>query len=181
LTIMRDEHHGTLALEWAADGDTGWALLQDGRAVARLAQGARGWVAETASGAWSLHRVGFHRPRLVVRPVESLAEVAYAQADWRGLVGLHFVSGPTWEIDPTHSGGTVVRDGTGAVVHRLAWNGRFDAPGLRVTSEPHAGDPRFAPLAGLVAGHLALERIGDPRQRLAYGVPLGATARTRWD
>lgn len=177
---MRSEHHGTLSLEWMADGDTGWALQQDGHAVARLACGPRGWVAETAKEAWSLHRVGFHRPRLVVRPVGSLAEVAYAQADWRGLFALHFVSGPTWEIDPTHSGGTVVRDAAGAIVYRLAWNGRFDAPGLRVAYEPDVGDPRFAPLAGLVAGHLVLDGLGDPRQRLAYGVPLGATVRTRW-
>lgn len=175
---MRSEQHDTAHLEWTADDAGGWTLRSAFAVEAQLCPGPKSWIAVVGPRAWTLARVGFHRPRVVVRPVGSLAEVAHAQADWRGLYAVRFVSGPTWEIDPSHSGGTVVRAERGAEIARLAWNGRFDAPGARVTLDA-AADTRFAPLANLLAGYLFLDGLQDPTRRVSFGVPLGLNARTR--
>ena len=176
---MRDEHYGTVSFEWSPDAAGGWTLHGASGVEGRLSRADRAWVAEAGGEAWTLQRVGFNRPRIVVRPAGQLAEIAHAQADWRGLQALHFVSGPTWEIDPTHSGGTVVRDEARAVVLRVTWNGRFDQPGARVQADAARWPGRFGVLAGVVAGFGVLEGIEDPNRRLAFGVPIGATVRTR--
>ena len=177
---MRSQDDGMVHLEWASPAAGEWELRGEEGLVARLSHGERGCVAEAQPNAWTLQRVGFHHPRVVVRPVGALAEIAHVQSDWRGIHGLHFASGPSWEIDPSHSAGTVVRDETGAVVMRLAWNGRFDAPGARVTAAVETISGRFGPISLVVAGFLFLETLGDPARRISLGVPLGATARTRF-
>ncbi len=177
---MRSEQHRVASFEWLPAWGVGWELFGEGRVHGRLTPGERAWVAELREQAWTIQRVGFHRPRVVVRPVGVLAEVAHLEADWRGLHGLHFASGPSWEIDPTHSGGTVVRDEAGREIVRLAWNGRFEASGARVHADGALVDGRFGAVTLAVAGYLFLSSLGDPRRRLAVGVPIGSTARTKF-
>lgn len=175
---MRSEQHpGLVSFEWAPVAAGGWALFGEANIAARLLPGPRAWTAEAGAEAWTLQRVGFHRPRVVARAVGAPTDVAHALSDWRGIHALHFASGPTWEIDPSHSGGTVVRDEGGRTVMRLVWNGRR---GVRVQADAALWPGRFGALAGVVAGFLVLDGLAAPGGRLAYGVPIGHTARSRF-
>ena len=144
-----------------------------------LRPGAPGWVAHAGDEVWTLQKVGFHRPRVVIRPLDQLAEVAHLEPDWRGLHHLRFVSGPTWELDPTHSGGVAARDAQGAFAMSVSWAGLDDSR-ARVVASKAALDGRFGALCLAAAGLLLLDRSGPRARRIAVGVPLGATVRTRF-
>ncbi|MFN7144831.1 MAG: hypothetical protein ACK4YP_13730 [Myxococcota bacterium] len=173
---MRSEHPTSALLEWAPSAIGGWDLHGDHGPLARLVPGERSWLAEAGTGAWTVQRVGFHRPRVVVRPLGGLAEVAHLQADWRGLHALRFVAGPTWEIDPTHSGGTVLRDGAGRPRACLSWH-RLDAAAPRVQTDTGLVADRFGPLALALVGWLTITGFGDRTGKVAIGVQIGETAR----
>lgn len=173
---MRSEQHRPALLEWAPSAVGGWVLRGERGPVARLVPGERSWLVEAGAEAWTVQRVGFHRPRVVVRPLGGLAEVAHVQADWRGLHALRFVSGPTWEIDPTHTGGTVLRDATGRARARVSWH-RLDAVAPGVQTDTGMLADRFGPLGLALAGWVTITGFGDRTGKVAIGVRIGETAR----
>jgi hypothetical protein len=173
---MREAQDNPVRLEWCRG--QGWELWGETGLRMTLTPRERGWFAQAGDAAWTLQRVGFHRPRVVIRPVGQLAEVAHLQSDWRGLYALHIASGPTWELDPTHSGGISVRDDRGANLLSVSWAG-LDSTRAKVSGTTNVIDGRFGDLCLAASGHLLLEHAQDPTRRLAVGVPFGTSARRR--
>ena len=179
LRSMSTHVNSGASLDWSLTADAGW-LLRDGTTpVATLTPGDRAWLATTADHAFTIQRVGFHRPRIVVRPLGALAEVAHVQHDWRGVGTLCLASGPCFEIDRGAAAGLTVRDGAGLAVVRLAWNVRGDAPSARVQLASAEATGRFGVLILLVAGYLLVDELGDPSRPRTFGAS-GPTVRSRF-
>ena len=176
---MHGDPSSRVSMDWTVI-PTGWELHgPDGR-TARLSQAERGWRAEAGGVRWTLHRVGFHRPRMVLRPEGALAEEASLVEGWGGVHAVHFVSGPSWELDMTHRAGAVLRDAEGRELARLTWDGRFDAPGARVQTEAALFRDRRGQAGLLLTGFAYLDALTDPARHIALGVPFGHTARARF-
>ncbi|MDP2313989.1 MAG: hypothetical protein Q8P41_13865 [Pseudomonadota bacterium] len=169
---------GAAPLEWIQGHDHEWELRDGGRAYARLAPGARAWAATAAEGAWTVQQVGFHRPRIVVRPMGALAEVAHFQHDWHGHGTLCIASGPCYELDRTGPGGLVVRTSDGTSIARIAWSPRQDARAARVHLDALDATGRFGLLLLLVGAYLLISDLHDPSRPLTVGARPGPTVRS---
>jgi len=166
-------------LDWSPTPEGGWALRDGPTVVATLAPGERAWLATAPEHAFTLQRVGFHRPRVVVRPLGALAEIAHVQHDWRGVGTLCLASGPCFEIDRGAAGGLTVRDSAGQAVVRLSWSARGDAPSARVHLASPEATGRFGTIILVVAAFLLVDDLGDPSRPRTFGA-FGPPVRSRF-
>jgi hypothetical protein len=176
---MSTHTNGTTSLEWVLDASGGWEL-QDGVSVwAQISPGERGWVATAGNDAFILQRVGFHRPRIVVRPMGELAEIAHLQHDWHGHRTLCVASGPCYDFERSTTG-LIVRATDGTRVARLDWSGRPDSAAARVHLDSPEATGRFGLLILMVAGSVLIDDLFNPSMPRSIGALAGPTVRGRF-
>ncbi|MDP2309383.1 MAG: hypothetical protein Q8P18_25405 [Pseudomonadota bacterium] len=171
--------NGAASLEWVRTSPESWELRDAASVMATFSRGHRAWTASTGAESWTVQRVGFHRPRIVVRPAGALAEIAHLQHDWRGHGTLCTSSGPCFEFEP-NAAGLAVRADDGVWVARLEWSGRHDAASARAHLHPREPLGRFGLLILLVAGYVLIHDLGDPSRPRSIGAPPGPTVRSRF-
>ncbi len=177
---MSTNLNGAASLEWVLESSGAWDL-QDGVSVwARLAPAERGWDAAAGNESWTLQRVGFHRPRIVVRPTGELAEVAHVLHDWHGHRTLCIESGPCYDFERSPMG-LVVRGSDGTRVARLEWTGRHDAAAARVYLDSPEATGTSGLLILVVAGSVFIDDLFDPSLPRTVGEVPGPSVRARFD
>lgn len=171
--------NGPAPLEWVLTTTGSWELLKGVAVQATLEPGERAWIATAGALSWTLQRVGLKRPRIVVRPVGELAEVAHVQHDWHGHRTLCIGSGPCYDLERSPSG-LVVRTTEGARVARLDWTGRHDSAAAVVhVDSPEATGPSGRLLL-LVAGSVLVDDLFDPSLPRTIGTVSAPTVRSRF-
>lgn len=176
---MSTNHNGAVSLEWVQATGGAWELLDDTLVRARLAPRDRAWIGTAGNEAWTVLRVGFHRPRLVVRPMGALAEIAHLQHDWHGHGVLCTASGACYEVDRSPAAGLVIRTPDRRPVVRAAWNGR-DCAAARVHVDGMEMSGPHGTVLLLIAGSLLIDERRDASRPLSIGAPLGPTVRARF-
>jgi hypothetical protein len=167
---MTTEMNAPVSLEWTPTGPGAWELVGVGARHARLERSERTWTAEGPRGVWALQKVGFYRPRVVVRPKGQLAEVAHVQPDWRGIGTIRFADGVPFEAERTPSGsGLTIRDGARHTVAKLTWVDGLDAPAAHATVAGSLVADGKALLLLLLGWHTHLEELGDPGWPVTLG------------
>ncbi|MDP2311661.1 MAG: hypothetical protein Q8P41_02055 [Pseudomonadota bacterium] len=176
---MSTNLNGAVSLEWVLDSSGTWDL-QDGETVwARLSPMEGAWAASAGDHAWTLQRVGFRHPRIVVRPMGEMAEVAHVLHDWQGRT-LCIESGPVYDLERS-STGLVVRASDGTSVVRLEWIAGYDAAAARVhLDSPEATGP-LGLLILVVAGSMFIDDLFDPSLPRTVGETSGPTVRERFE
>lgn len=168
-----------LILDWTCPSGTRWGTWKmNGRSLELQADGANGWLAASPAGLWSIRRVGFNRPRTVVRPTGMLAELARVESGWDGHDRLEIVSGPTWDLDSTHPGRVILRDQEGNALVTVSAPACWDATGARVEVRADFVDDRFVTLAILLASFTFLSRHEEPGQTVVRGLIKGRAVRS---
>lgn len=176
---MSKNTNGAAPLEWVLGASGSWTLEDAGGIQARLSPGERAWIASGAGRSWSVQRVGFHRPRIVVRPMGQLAEVAHLEHDWHGHRTLCIASGPCYDFERTPAG-LIVRATDGTRVARLDWSARHDTSAASVHLESSEATGRFGLLILIVAGSVLVDDLIDPSLPRSIGVLSGSTVRSRF-
>jgi hypothetical protein len=148
-TLLDDTGVAMETMQWVPEAPRVHALHAGGQILARVAgePGARRATRTSGGATLALRRVGFVRPRTVLRPEGGLADVASLESDWDGEGRILFPDGRTYRLarESASGGDYCVRDEAGRVVLRLHREGAVDAAGATVAVEPAMLAVRDAP------------------------------------
>ncbi len=172
---MTQPLNAPVSLRWTPSGPSEWELVGAELKHARLERGVQGWRAVGPRQIWELQTVGFHRPRVVVRPEGELAEVAHIQADWRGLDTIRFADQTPFEVEETPGGcGLTIRDAARRPVVRVLLDGSSEQPAARVTVEGETAEGPHVLALVVMGWHRLLQARTAPGRPVTLGDRTGS-------